>query len=62
MTAHEYRMRNFMKVLILELKTVDIQSRLSYRINNTTHSLGSVKIKIQKCIGYKVVRKFKTKN
>lgn len=55
-------MKNFMKVLILEFKTIDIQSRLSYRINHTTHSLGSVMIKSHKCIGFKVVRKLKIKN
>lgn len=62
MTAHEYQMRNFMKVLILEFKNTDIRSRLRYRINHTTHSLGSVMIRSHKCIGFKVVRKLKIKN
>lgn len=37
-------MKNFKKVLILELKNIDIHTRLSYRIKHTTHSQGSVMI------------------
>lgn len=34
MTAHEYQMRNFMKLLILEFKRIDDLSKLGYRNNH----------------------------